>query len=130
MEPVFRSGSPACWYWPPCPSRARSAAGPSLSPSYRQRPSRSPQPTSPAKCRSRRRNLPAVDSVRVGVFAASRWLCAICRTSGVHPAMTLTVVIAEDEEPSREHLRELAAASPDLHVVGEAGDGHAALRLI
>ena len=44
--------------------------------------------------------------------------------------MTLTVVIAEDEEPSREHLRELAAASPDLHVVGEAGDGHAALRLI
>ena len=32
--------------------------------------------------------------------------------------MTLTVVIAEDEEPSREHLRELAAAFSDLHVVG------------
>ena len=47
---------------------------------------------------------------RVGVFAASRWRCAICRTSGVHPAMTLTVVIAEDEEPSREQLRELRAA--------------------
>lgn len=44
--------------------------------------------------------------------------------------MTLTVVIAEDEEPSRERLRELAAAFSDLHVVGETGDGHAALRLI
>jgi DNA-binding NarL/FixJ family response regulator len=42
--------------------------------------------------------------------------------------MTLTVVIAEDEEPSREQLRELAAAFPDLNVVGEAGDGEAALR--
>ena len=41
--------------------------------------------------------------------------------------MTLTVLIAEDEEQSREHLRELAAAFPDLHVVGEAGDGHVAL---
>jgi DNA-binding NarL/FixJ family response regulator len=44
--------------------------------------------------------------------------------------MTLTMVIAEDEEPSREQLRVLAAAFPDLHVVGETGDGHAALRLI
>jgi two-component system, LytTR family, response regulator len=44
--------------------------------------------------------------------------------------MTLTVLIAEDEEQSREHLRELAAAFADLQVVGEAGDGHVALRLI
>lgn len=44
--------------------------------------------------------------------------------------MTLTVVVADDEEPSRERLRALAAALPDLRVVGEAGDGHEALRLI
>lgn len=44
--------------------------------------------------------------------------------------MTLTVVIADDEEPSRERLHALAAASPDLRVVGETGDGHEALRLI
>ena len=44
--------------------------------------------------------------------------------------MTLTLVIAEDEEPSREHLRALAAALSELHVVAETGDGHAALRLI
>jgi two-component system, LytTR family, response regulator len=44
--------------------------------------------------------------------------------------MTVTLVIAEDEEPSREHLLALAAALSDLRVVGETGDGHAALRLI
>jgi len=44
--------------------------------------------------------------------------------------MTLTVVIAEDEESSRERLLALAAAFPDVRVVGETGDGHAALRLI
>ena len=44
--------------------------------------------------------------------------------------MTVTVVIADDEEPSRERLRALAAAAPDLRVVGEAGDGAEALRLI
>jgi two-component system LytT family response regulator len=50
--------------------------------------------------------------------------------SGVHPAMTLTVVIADDEEPSRERLRTLAGTFPDLRVVGDTGDGQAALRLI
>jgi two-component system LytT family response regulator len=44
--------------------------------------------------------------------------------------MTVTLVIAEDEEPSREQLLALAAALSDLRVVGETGDGHAALRLI
>lgn len=50
--------------------------------------------------------------------------------SGVHPAMTLTVVIADDEEPSRERLRTLAGTFPDLRVVGDTADGQAALRLI
>ena len=44
--------------------------------------------------------------------------------------MTLTVVIADDEEPSRERLRTLSAASADVRVVGETGDGPTALRLI
>jgi DNA-binding LytR/AlgR family response regulator len=44
--------------------------------------------------------------------------------------MTLTVVIADDEEPSRERLRALAAELPDVRVVGEADEGHTALRLI
>ena len=43
--------------------------------------------------------------------------------------MTVTLVIAEDEARSREQLLALAALS-DLRVVGETGDGHAALRLI
>jgi two-component system, LytTR family, response regulator len=44
--------------------------------------------------------------------------------------MTLTVVIAEDEESSRERLLTLAAAFADLRLVGETGDGQEALRLI
>jgi two-component system LytT family response regulator len=44
--------------------------------------------------------------------------------------MTLTMVIADDEELARERLRALAEELPDVHVVGEAEDGLAALRLI
>ena len=44
--------------------------------------------------------------------------------------MSVTLVIAEGEEPSREQLLALASALTDLRVVGETGDGHAALRLI
>jgi two-component system LytT family response regulator len=44
--------------------------------------------------------------------------------------MTLTVVIAEDEESSRERLLALAEAFHDLRILGETGDGQEALRLI
>lgn len=44
--------------------------------------------------------------------------------------MTLTLVIAEDEELARERLRMLADGLPDLRILGEAEDGPAALRLI
>jgi two-component system LytT family response regulator len=44
--------------------------------------------------------------------------------------MTLTLVIADDEELARETLRTLADGLPDLRVVGEAEDGPTALRLI
>jgi two-component system, LytTR family, response regulator len=44
--------------------------------------------------------------------------------------MSVTLVIAEDEEPSREQLLALAAALSDLRVVGETSDGLTALRLI
>ena len=44
--------------------------------------------------------------------------------------MTLTLVIADDEELAREKLRSLAEELPDTRVVGEAEDGPAALRLI
>jgi two-component system, LytTR family, response regulator len=44
--------------------------------------------------------------------------------------MTLTLVIADDEELAREKLRTLAEELPDVRVVGEAEDGPTALRLI
>jgi two-component system LytT family response regulator len=44
--------------------------------------------------------------------------------------MTLTLVIADDEELAREKLRTLAEDLPDVRVVGEAEDGPTALRLI
>jgi two-component system LytT family response regulator len=44
--------------------------------------------------------------------------------------MTLTVVIADDEELAREQLRALAGELPDTRVVGEAEDGPTALQLI
>ena len=44
--------------------------------------------------------------------------------------MTLTLVIADDEELAREKLRTLAEELPDTRVVGEAEDGPTALRLI
>jgi two-component system LytT family response regulator len=44
--------------------------------------------------------------------------------------MTLTLVIADDEELARDELRMLAEGLPELRVVGEAGDGPTALRLI
>lgn len=44
--------------------------------------------------------------------------------------MTLTLVIADDEELAREKLRTLALELPDVRVVGEAEDGPTALRLI
>ena len=44
--------------------------------------------------------------------------------------MTLSLVIADDEELAREKLRKLAEELPDVQVVGEAEDGPTALRLI
>ena len=48
-------------------------------------------------CRSRRRNLLAADPVRRSEPRHRQRPCATSRLSGVHPAMTLTLVIAEDE---------------------------------
>jgi two-component system LytT family response regulator len=44
--------------------------------------------------------------------------------------MTLTLVIADVEELARERLRTLAGELADVRIVGEAGDGATALRLI
>ena len=40
------------------------------------------------------------------------------------------MVIAEDHTILREGLRALLAADPNLKIVGEAGDGHAAIRCV
>lgn len=42
----------------------------------------------------------------------------------------MKVLIAEDEQPARERLRQLFRAHPDLEVVGEAQDGEEALQKI
>ena len=42
----------------------------------------------------------------------------------------IRVVIVEDEPASRANLRRLASAYPDVEVVGECGDGEAAVRTI
>ncbi len=44
--------------------------------------------------------------------------------------MKVSVLIAEDEEHARERLRDLLKDFPELQVVGEAGDGAEAVRLI
>lgn len=45
--------------------------------------------------------------------------------------MTLRLLIADDEPPLRDWLRrQLAEVAPDAHIVGEAGDGEAALAQI
>ncbi len=41
----------------------------------------------------------------------------------------LRVLVVDDELPARDRLRQLCAALPDIEVVGEAGDGQAALAL-
>ncbi len=40
------------------------------------------------------------------------------------------VVLADDHKPFREALRNLLARDPEIEVVGEAGDGSEALRLV
>ncbi len=42
----------------------------------------------------------------------------------------MDVIIVDDEPAARRSLRECCAAEPDLHVVGEYGDGRAALEAI
>ena len=44
--------------------------------------------------------------------------------------MTIDVVVADDHAIVREGLRLVLAAHPNIAVVGEAGDGHEALRLV
>lgn len=44
--------------------------------------------------------------------------------------MTLRVVVADDEPPARERLRELLAGVPDVQVVGEAPSGTAAVEAV
>src|SRR5262247_739561 len=43
--------------------------------------------------------------------------------------MAVTVLIVDDNAQFRALLREIVAAEPDLHVVGEAADGAEAIRL-
>ena len=44
--------------------------------------------------------------------------------------MAVTVLIADDNAQFRVLLREIVAAEPDCHVVGEAADGAEAMRLV
>lgn len=44
--------------------------------------------------------------------------------------MALTLILADDHQIVRQGLRAILAAEPDLQLVGEAGDGPGALRLI
>jgi len=46
------------------------------------------------------------------------------------PAELITVAIADDDELVRMALRVLVEREPDLHLVGEAADGHQALSLV
>ena len=46
------------------------------------------------------------------------------------PARSLDVIIVDDEPAARRTLRECCAREPDLHLVGEYGDGIAALEAI
>jgi two-component system response regulator NreC len=50
-------------------------------------------------------------------------------TAGRRPR-TLRVLVAEDHAIVREGIRRLLAAEPDIEVVGEAGDGEAAVDLV
>ena len=43
---------------------------------------------------------------------------------------TATVIIADDEPLARERLRRIIRSNPDFHLVGEAGNGPGAVRLI
>jgi DNA-binding NarL/FixJ family response regulator len=44
--------------------------------------------------------------------------------------MAVTILIVDDNAQFRTLLRDLVAAEPDFHVVGEAGDGAEAMRLV
>ena len=44
--------------------------------------------------------------------------------------MAITVVIADDHEIVREGLRSLIASEPDIHIIGEAEDGKAGVRMV
>ncbi len=44
--------------------------------------------------------------------------------------MALTLLLADDHRIVRQGLRAILAAEPDFQLVGEAGDGHEALRLL
>jgi DNA-binding NarL/FixJ family response regulator len=45
-----------------------------------------------------------------------------------HPAPQITVLLADDHQMVREGLKGLLESVPDIHVVGEADTGHAALK--
>ncbi len=51
------------------------------------------------------------------------------RAIGEHSARTIRVLVADDQEMIRDGLVTLLSAAPDIEVVGEAGDGRAAVEL-
>ncbi len=52
------------------------------------------------------------------------------RTASDHPTPRVRVLVVEDHEMVRQGLRQMLAASSDFACVGEAVDGHEALRLV
>jgi DNA-binding NarL/FixJ family response regulator len=49
---------------------------------------------------------------------------------GAHPGGRVRVLIADDQALVRRGFRMILEIEPDLEVVGEAGDGHAAVRMV
>src|SRR5712671_2099060 len=52
------------------------------------------------------------------------------KTNMTTPTRPITVVIADDHPMFREALRKLLESAPDVRVVGEAGNGREAIRLV
>src|SRR5258706_14521285 len=58
------------------------------------------------------------------------YLCSVSYTSTERNMGKTTVILVEDHEVIREGLRALLQTQPDIEVVGEAGDGRAAVTMV